>query len=340
MDISMPRHARIDAPGALQHIIVRGIEKKTIFRDDHDRSDYLTRIGKIFTETSTACFAWSLMPNHSHFLIRTGKAPVATVMRRLLTGYAVSFNLRHRRHGQLFQNRYKSFLCQEDPYFLELTRYIHLNPLRAGIVADMESLDNYPFSGHSVLMGNQKLSWQSTDPVLKMFGTHEKTARRKYREFVQKGIAVGRRPELVGGGFIRSAGGWKAASEPLRGQNRIKGDERILGSGEFVEEMLKECDEQFERRYPLRAQGIGMNQLLKNIAAAFDCESSQIMSSVKSPRIVQARSILCYLAVRELGMTATAIAKDMGISQPAVSICVRRGGEMIKERGLRIEDFI
>lgn len=280
------------------------------------------------------------MTNHSHFLIRTGNVPVAAVMRRLLTGYAVSFNLRHRRHGQLFQNRYKSFLCQEDPYLLELTRYIHLNPQRAGIVADMESLDTYPFSGHSVLMGNQKLSWQSTDSVLKMFGTHEKTARRKYREFVEKGVAVGRRPELVGGGLIRSAGGWKPAKESPKGQNRIKGDERILGSVDFVEEMLKACDEQFECRYMLRARGISFDQLLKNIASAFDCESALVMSSVKSPRIVQARSILCYFAIRELGMTATAVAKEMGVTQPAVSICVRRGGEMIREKGLRIEDFI
>lgn len=336
----MPRTARIDAPGALHHIIVRGIEKKSIFRDDRDRSDYLNRIEKVFTETSTACFAWSLMNNHTHFLVRTGKAPIATVMRRLLTGYAVSFNLRHRRHGQLFQNRYKSFLCQDDPYLLELTRYIHLNPLRAGIVTDMESLDCYPFSGHSVLMGNQKLSWQSTDPVLAMFGAREKTARRKYREFVQLGISAGRRPELVGGGLIRSAGGWKAAKESLKGQGRVKGDERILGSGEFVEDILAQCDEQFERRYKLKAQGIGYDELLKKIAKAFACETSQIIGSIKTPRIVQARSVFCYLAVRELGLAATAIAKQMGITQPAVSISVRRAEQILKERRLKIEDFV
>ena len=102
----MPRKARIDAPGALHHIIVRGIERRKIFYDDSDRDNFLERLGGVLTETGTPCFAWTLIPNHAHLLLRTGVTPIATVMRRLLTGYAVSFNRRHRRHGQLFQNRY------------------------------------------------------------------------------------------------------------------------------------------------------------------------------------------------------------------------------------------
>ena len=87
-------------------------------------------------------------------------------MRRLLTGYAIYFNRRHRRYGHLFQNRYKSILCQEDPYFLELVRYIHLNPLRANIVKDLRSLDKYPYTGHSALMGRFENDWQDMDYVL------------------------------------------------------------------------------------------------------------------------------------------------------------------------------
>jgi REP element-mobilizing transposase RayT len=116
----MPRQARIDAPGALHHIIVRGIERRKIFYDNFDRDNFLERLGTVLAESSTPCFAWALIPNHLHLLLRTGFAPIATVMRRLLTGYAVTFNRRHRRHGQLFQNRYKSILCQEDLYLLEL----------------------------------------------------------------------------------------------------------------------------------------------------------------------------------------------------------------------------
>jgi len=125
----MPRKSRIDASGALHHITARGIEQGIIFRDDADREDFIERLAGILVETQTRCFAWALMDNHFHLLLRTGKAPVATVMRRLMTGHAVSFNKRHRRHGHLFQNRYKSILCQEDAYLTELVRYLHLNPV-------------------------------------------------------------------------------------------------------------------------------------------------------------------------------------------------------------------
>ena len=102
----MPRKARIDAPGALHHIIIRGIERKSIFKDSADRKNFTERLNRIIPETQTRCYGWALMTNHVHLLFKTGMAPLATVMRRLLTGYAVTFNRRHRRHGQLFQNRY------------------------------------------------------------------------------------------------------------------------------------------------------------------------------------------------------------------------------------------
>ena len=104
-------------------------------------------------DTDTACFAWSLIPDHFHLLFKTGSVPLSTLMRRLLTGYAISFNRRHHRCGHLFPNRYKSILCQEDSYLLELTRYIHLNPLRAKLVKSMKALDRYKYSGHGVIMG-------------------------------------------------------------------------------------------------------------------------------------------------------------------------------------------
>ena len=165
----MPRKARIDAPGALHHIICRGIERKRIFRDNTDRNNFVERLSSIIIDTSTRCYAWALIPNHFHLLLRTGRVPIATVMRRLLTGYAVTFNRRHRRHGHLFQNRYKSILCQEEPYLLELVRYIHLNPLRARVVPSFEKLNHYSFSGHSRLIGRIKGEWQETDEILLRF---------------------------------------------------------------------------------------------------------------------------------------------------------------------------
>ena len=165
----MPRKARIDTAGALHHIIIRGIERKKIFRDNTDRNSFLDRLGNILSESSTIIYAWALIPNHVHLLLRTGAVPIATVMRRLLTGYAVTYNRRHRRHGRVFQNRYKSVLCQEDPYFLQLVRYIHLNPLRAKIVLSYSDLRNYAYAGHSVILGKRKRGWQDINHVLRYF---------------------------------------------------------------------------------------------------------------------------------------------------------------------------
>ena len=130
---------------------------------------------------------------------------------------------------------------------MELVRYIHLNPLRAGIVEDMKRLDKYPYGGHSVLMGKMTVSWQNKSYILGMFHEKASLARYRYRDFVQKGIADGRRPELTGGGLIRSLGGW-AAAKALRKANTLqKGDERILGDGDFVEAVLSEANEVYER---------------------------------------------------------------------------------------------
>jgi putative transposase len=113
----MSRKARLDASGALHHIIVRGIERRKIFRNDSDRDNFRNRIGGILRDSQTRCSAWALMPNHFHLLLRTGRVPISNVMRRLLTGYAVSFNLRHRRSGHLLQNRYKSILPSKPRFF-------------------------------------------------------------------------------------------------------------------------------------------------------------------------------------------------------------------------------
>ncbi len=132
----MPRQARIDAPGALQHIICRGIGRRKIFLNDVDRNDFVDRLSRIISDTDTVAIE---QPFPSAFTNRECSCHhrYAPVVDRS----AVSFNRRHRRNGRLFQNHYKSILCQEDPYLLELVRYIHLNPLRAGIVKDLDSLD-------------------------------------------------------------------------------------------------------------------------------------------------------------------------------------------------------
>ena len=336
----MPRKARIDAPGGLHHIIVRGIERRKIFYDDKDRNNLIKRLDAVLTNTQTACFAWAFLSNHAHLLLRTGTAPIATTMRRLLTGYAVSFNRRHRRHGQLFQNRYKSILCQEDTYLLELVRYIHLNPLRAGLVTDLKQLDKYPYCGHSVLMGKRKRDWQDVDYILKFYDSKCSTARRRYREYVKKGIADGRRSDLVGGGLIRSAGGWSAAKALRRGVDRMKGDERILGDGDFVEKVLKGAEEKLERKYKFEAEGYDFDWVVRHVAQLLGMEPPDVLARGKYRQTVKARSLVCYWSHRELGMTTVELAKKFKLSQPTVSESVVRGQKIVAEEGLSLLEKI
>jgi REP-associated tyrosine transposase len=147
-------------PGILQHVIVRGIEKRNIFLDDEDKTSFIERLSSLLQKTETSCFAWALLSNHFHLLLMPTSTPLSTLMRRLLTGYAVVFNRKHLRSGHLFQNRYKSIVCEEETYLLELVRYIHLNPLRAGLVSNLDELDRYRWCGHAVLMGNLHVEGQ------------------------------------------------------------------------------------------------------------------------------------------------------------------------------------
>ena len=332
----MPRKSRIDAPGALHHLIVRGIERRKIFDDDTDRNSFIDRLDHIVTDTKTGCYAWALIPNHFHLLFRTGQVPIATVMQRLLTGHAGYYNKRHRRSGHLFQNRYKSILCQEDAYLLELVRYIHLNPLRAGLVQDYHRLSKYPYCGHSALLGEVNRAWQDTDWVLKTYGARMSQARRQYHAFVEKGVSMGRREDLTGGGLIRSMGGWEAVKSMRKANMFEKSDERILGDGNFVNHALTMAEEQLERRNLLIARGYNLEKIADHVSTVMEVDASEIWKSGKSRRRVAARSLLCYWAVRELGISMTEMCRRLNLSLSGVSQSVIRGERIADESGFEL----
>lgn len=333
----MPRSARLDAPGVLHHVIIRGIERRKIFRDNRDRNNFLERLSELVPKTKTACYAWAFMSNHAHFLFRTGDVALSSLMRRVLTGYAVSFNRRHKRHGQLFQNRYKSIICQEDVYLKELVRYIHLNPLRAGIVSRISELNKYYYCGHSVLMGNKRRDWQDTEYVLSYFGSMVGEARKRYSAYVKKGIGQGRRPELVGGGLIRSLGGWSEVKKMrLSGQDRLKGDERILGESDFVAEVLSQADEKYSKQYELKRLGYDFEHLEQRVAEIYEIDREELYLKGRQKTRAEARSLLFYWAVRELGLSGTSLAKRFEMSQPGVVYAVNKGEKIVKEKNYRL----
>ena len=334
----MPRIARLDTPGLLHHIMIRGIERRKIFDDDKDRENFIERLSILLPETKTGCYAWSFLPNHAHFLLRSGPAGIAALMRRLLTGYAISYNRRHKRHGQLFQNRYKSIICQEDVYLLELVRYIHLNPLRAKVVIDLKELARYSYCGHSALMGKQKREWQDINYILGFFGKRVGEARKGYVSYVKKGISLGRRPELVGGGLIRSLGGWDEVKKMrLRGQYRIKSDQRILGESDFVREVLSESEDQFSRKYKLKNLGYDIEKVIERVCELLQMEKDYIIGKGRQNERVMARDLVCYWGVVELGMSKVDMARRFNITPAAVSYSVQRGEKMVKKEGYQLE---
>jgi REP element-mobilizing transposase RayT len=330
----MPRAARLDAPGVVHHIIVRGIERRDIFRDDQDRETFLGRLEKLLPATQATCYAWAFLPNHAHFLFRSGAIPIATLMRRLLTGYAVSFNHRHKRRGYLFQNRYKSILCQEDRYFQELVRYIHLNPLRVGLVRTLAELNCYPYCGHSAVMGRNPRPWQDVMYVLHAFGRTAARARRAYLAYMAKGTGQGRRQELVGGGLVRSIGGWEEVRKLRIGaQTHRKSDERILGDSEFVEEILTAAEERLTRRTASRRRQHALERIAERAAEIYQMSAEEILRPSRQRQRVQARSLFCFWAVQELGVSLTELARRLGMSPPAICCAVQRGEAIASTEG-------
>src|SRR4030043_2402645 len=204
----MPRQARLDISGALHHIMVRGVNKSDIFEDDQDKTLFLERLGQNVIDGKCSVYAWVLMDSHAHILFKSGERGISAVMRKLLTWYAQYFNRRYRRTGHLFENRYKSILCDEDNYLLALIRYIHLNPVRANIIRTLEELDIYPWSGHHAIIGKAGSPWMRIGDGLSEFASTRRKAISEYRKFVKDGIGQKYDPQFSGGGLIRSQGGW------------------------------------------------------------------------------------------------------------------------------------
>jgi len=329
----MPRQPRLDAAGVLHHVMIRGIERRNIFRDTKDRNDLIDRLSFLLPETDTACYAWALMSNHAHFLLRSGPEGMANLMRRLLTGYVVSFNRRHRRSGQLFQNRYKSIICDEDVYFTELVRYIHLNPVRAGIVSTMEELDTFPWSGHAALVGVKERPWQDREYVLQIFSPNKRRAQEAYHAYVESALLQGRREDLSGGGLVRSLGGW---TEMRNSRGRVKGDQRILGGSEFVLKVLKEAGDNYERRFIVRNKHT-VDTIADIIATLYGVTRDDVLSRGRHSPRVEARSLFCYIASHELGTSVTDLARLTGMTPSAISYAVGRGSKIAEEKNFRLE---
>ncbi len=316
----MPRAARIDAPGALHHVIARGIEGRPLFHDDEDRDRFLARLGRLAAEGAVHIYAWALLSNHVHLLCESAALSLSSTMHRLLTGYAVAFNKRHGRSGHLFQNRFRSLLCQKEPYLRELVRYIHLNPLRAGIVGSLEELGRWPWSGHSALLGRVPRPWQETDRVLSFFAPTRRAARTAYNRFIADGIP--RPPGDLGLERLSlpSWGGWsEVTSRRHRHGYRSTAERCILGDRRFVAKMIERMEMRQRRNFLLDGPRPDIASVCRRACEAWGVSAGELLGGSRRRPVVEARTALSWFAMRDLGYSGAEVARHLGVSTSCIT---------------------
>lgn len=338
----MPRGPRLDAPGILHHVRSRGIERRKIFLGEGDRLDFLARLEAVCSNGGAFVYAWCLMDNHFHLALRSGRRSLSTVMRRLLTGYAGGFNARHRRSGHLFQNRYQSTVVEEERYFLALVRYIHLNPMRAGLVKSVAKLGRYRWTGHAVLLGHEKAPWQDVDEVLSRFGKRAGPARRELISFMGQKEAEQEADLLRGADLMGNTGGQSRRAEHRQGE-RFASDERVLGSGRFVQAVLKKAESvapQMAGHRDAEQRREALEDLLESVCRRLGVAKAELTAGSKRHEVSRARKLLSHCALRHLGLTAAEVGRAMGVSSQAILKAADAGPDVLQELEIDVEKLI
>jgi len=317
----MPTKVRLTIPGALHHVMARGIAGRDLFQSDADREMFLSFLGDSTKKTGYRCYAWVLMSNHYHLLLRASDQPLMELMRGLNAKYARYFNRKHKQRGYVFQDRFKSIVTQDQGYIESLVRYIHLNPIRAGVVRSMKELDHYRWAGHAVLMGKRSCDYQTTTDVLKRFGDTAEMARREYRRFVEKGINGVNENPLVNA--VRKANlGTQSGHE-----HRLW----VIGDPEFVRGALRKFDEKRLRLMRYQKEGWTLKRLHQCLAERIGIDQDTLLLRGRSNERSEIRKLFAYIAVRQLGFTATQAGRYLGISTSAVSQSMQNGKTLLKK---------
>ncbi|NOQ21116.1 MAG: hypothetical protein GQ565_00505 [Candidatus Aegiribacteria sp.] len=321
----MARSNRLDWKSAVHHVMARGIEKRAIFKDDRDKAQFVSRIEKCAAETGVSIYAWALMPNHIHLLIRTRKMPLSKFMQKLLTGHANYFNKKYDRVGHLFQNRYKSILVQADIYLLKLVRYIHLNPLKAELVSDHEMLKKYPWTGHPGLIYPGYYPWQETDQVLNTFSGNKTNKIKQYAQFiVEPGETIYQDGRFDEGSFLLGANGLlslEESEEDMRGYSQYQ----ILGNYDFARKIYNEVnrrkkDHLRDREYEHES----VAKILKYIEKKWGINKRALTSKGRTRSISRAREFVSYTLVNILGLSLVDSGRILNLSSQGVHAAADR----------------
>ena len=284
----------------------RGVARMDIFRQKSDFDDFLGRLEIATGNKQAEVYAFALLSNHFHLLIRPLLTPLPTIMKRLLTGYAMRFNHRHERTGHVFQNRYKSILVEEERYLLQLIRYIHLNPIRSGRVETLEELGSWPYTGHAALLGQNSPKFVKVDETLSLFANTQNVARRRLLEFMADGLEL----EIDLEDSVTPAN-----VDTANSQGDMSRDDRILGSLEFERKLLKLPNDRQIDCAPVR-NGLSqdsLGELLAIVTKHYDLSVQELRSSSKRSHISKARHVIIWLGTKYYALSAAELARAINI---------------------------
>ncbi len=309
----MARQARLDYENSVHHVMGRGIGKRPIFADDCDRTEFLRRLGNVCSQCAVKVYAWSLMPNHFHLLLRRSSIPLGMAMQRLLCGYAQWFNRRHERSGRLFQNRYKSKLVQTELYLARLVRYIHRNPEKAGIV-DLDDLRSYPWTGHAALMGSRVHEWHDMDNVMSYFGDSMEEARQSLESFMRRDEPE---PEELGSWV------WMLGF----GERKRKCPVPALGSEEFRRRLAVQADsppEDLGGAHPGKLAAV-----MGAVCTSMKVNREKLRAGKRDRAHSRARAVISHVGTGMLGLTCIQVSRFLGVTPQSVNMCAKRGERIL-----------
>ena len=322
----MPRAARIHVPGHVFHVISRCMNREFLIEGETERRRYLAQLAKGLSKTDAKVLAWCVMSSHVHLVLRSGEDPLWRLMKRVNSGYATWRNRRSGRLGPVFADRYRSLLVEEDVCLPELVRYVHLNPVRAGLCQRPEDSD---WSSHRSYVGlTPAPEWASFSAVLAMFDSDLSKAQRAFAEYVAEGIGQPRSPFLAGDD-------WTDIYRKLRSQSELKPSDPILGSEWFVAQIVgKDAAHagQFRMRKPTsRSPRPPFSALVDIVCKVLDLDRSEFEERPKRRASKVARQLLVRLWVQEYDGTQVELARYLNVSASLVSRWYSRAIERLDE---------
>ncbi|HWO40388.1 MAG TPA: transposase [Candidatus Eisenbacteria bacterium] len=304
----MPRPPRLEYPGALYHVIARGNRQQSIFHEKRDYLKFLDSLAENVRRYNFHLYAYVLMTNHFHLLLEQERLPLSRFMQVLLTSYAQWHNQRYRHVGHLFQGRYRSLVCDKESYLLELTRYIHLNPVRAKMVTRP---DEYPWSSYRVYLGEPSRPYVETETVLQLLAETPAAARQAYRDFVFDALGESSRPELY------------AAA-----------DQQLLGDNRFVEN--SKTSHVLEReKAPALKPSIG--KILQSVASHTGIPAPILAGRTEGEAVKRAREMVAGIARDYAGLSLAEVASSLNRSPNTISVLARRLADRVQRDALSRE---